>query len=180
MSDCASVGRSPSTDDADTPATPMIGVEPQYSDCVIKCESGSLYYTTKATMVGCSPVFRDMVECCGPEASSYEVHECHEPTVQLQTRSRSEMIEIPMPDPEEEIMTLIELFHQPDRFLGSVVPAMTKEGTAKILQLIPIAHKYDIQGKSISRMTLVGVGCARQSRLTRRSTVVPGSYTSIC
>jgi hypothetical protein len=142
----SAIGSQPQSSHSDTPATP-IGVDPRYSDCVLKCVSGSLYYTTKASMAGCSPIFKDLVECCGPEPTSSKVEECHKRGSKLQTCTRSDMMEIPMPDPEEEVKASVELLHQPDRFLGSVVPNVTKKGAANMLQLGPIAHKYHIQGK---------------------------------
>jgi hypothetical protein len=57
-------------------------------------------------------------------------------------------MEIPLDDPEEQIQALVEHLHQPERFLGSVLPTVSMEGTAKIVNLAPIAFKYDIQGNS--------------------------------
>jgi hypothetical protein len=58
-----------------TPAPLPIGVNPVFSDCVIKRNTGTLYYTSRAAMVSCSPVFRGLVECCSPHPSSAEVGE---------------------------------------------------------------------------------------------------------
>lgn len=59
------------------------------------------------------------------------------------------MMVIPLDDPEEEIEALMEHFHQPDRWLESLMPTATKEGTAKVLRLAAIAFKYNVQGISL-------------------------------
>ncbi len=90
--------------------------------------------------MGCSPVFRDLIECC------YQM-----PTLdgskQLDSRnSRSDVLEMPLEDPDEEIAALVEHLHRPERFLESAVPILTKEGSDRILILAPMAFKYDMEG----------------------------------
>jgi hypothetical protein len=130
------------TGSSDDPAAPLpVGLDPMYSDCVVKTSSGTLYHTSLGTIVSCSPVFRDLIASCGQQSTSDEVGEDQEPASKKQKLPTKRVLEIPLPDPEDQIKTLVEHLHQPDRFLGSVVPIVTKEGAAKILQLTPIAFK---------------------------------------
>jgi hypothetical protein len=133
-------------DGSDTGAVPLIGIEPSLSDCVIKNASGSSYYTLAGSLAGCSPVLRDLVQCCGQEPSTDKMGDDPNPSMITESFSGRRVLEIPVQDPDEEVIALIELLHQPDRFLLSVVPTMTQEGATRILNLTPIAFKYDMQG----------------------------------
>jgi hypothetical protein len=133
---------------SDGQAVPLpIGLDPEYSDCVIKASSGKVYHTSLGVIVSCSPVFRDLVHSCGKQSSSDEVGEVQGSGKKRKPSRTKAVLEIPLPDPEQQIKTLVEHLHQPDRFFASVVPNVTKKGAAKILQLAPIAFKYDMQGK---------------------------------
>jgi hypothetical protein len=122
-----------------------VGIDPLYSNCVIKFKSGSKFYTFIGAVVACSPVFRDLVECCGAQPSA-EDGDGQGSSSAAQTSNTKEMFEIPLEDPDDEINALVEYLHQPDRILRSVVPTVTKEGAVSILHLAPIAFKYDMQG----------------------------------
>jgi hypothetical protein len=141
---------------SDGPAAPLplqVGIDPLYSDCVIKTSSGLLYYTLTGVLISSSPVFKDLVHCCGQVPSSDEVGQEHDSSSTAQKSPNKHLIEIPLPDPEEQIKTLVEHLHQPYRFLGSIVPVVTKEGAAKVLHLAPIAFKYNMQGDMNSLLT---------------------------
>jgi hypothetical protein len=132
---------------SDGPAGPLpIGLDPEYSDCVIKASSVTAYCTSVGVMVSCSPVFRDLVQCCGKKSTSDEVGEVQSSGTKRKTSAQRDALYITLPDPEAQIRTLVEHLHQPDRFFASVVPIVTKEGGDKIRQLAPIAFKYDMQG----------------------------------
>jgi hypothetical protein len=73
------------------------------------------------------------------------------------------VLEIPLDDPEEEVRALVEHLHQPDRFLESVIPEVTKEGAARIIQLTPIAFKYDMQGEKCHMHLGAWSGCKSSS-----------------
>jgi hypothetical protein len=124
----------------------LVGLEPAYSDCVIKSRSGSVHYTCTGALVACSPVFQGLVDVCGKKLSLDELGQNRNSGSDTQQTPRK-VLEIPLDEPEEEIETLVEHLHQPDRFLVSVVPEVTEEGAARILHLAPIAFKYDMQGK---------------------------------
>lgn len=122
-----------------------------YSDCLIKSKKGVLYYTTKAAIAGCSEELRVLVQDCIPTATSHAKEEA-----KFKSWARTsedsitmEVLEVPLPDPDEQIKALVEHLHRPDLFLVSVAPNVTKEGAVKISHLVPIAHKYNIQGNSI-------------------------------
>jgi hypothetical protein len=90
------------------------------------------------TVVGCSTVLRDLVDSCeGPQdASSDKVND-----MKMSSKgnlSALKYLEIPLNDTEDEVKTLMEHLHHPDRFWDAVAPVMTKEGVAKILHLLPI------------------------------------------
>jgi hypothetical protein len=160
------VGSSHAPDPVDPPP---VGVDPLYSDCVIRSTSGKVYYTLTGALATCSPVFRGLVDCCvrkqilqkdedsvdTPQKfpvrnvlknSLHVVEEDASAADNSQSLSSRNVLEVPLEDPDEEIEALVEQLHQPERFLGLTVPVVTKEGTARILHLGPIAFKYDIQG----------------------------------
>lgn len=127
----------------------QIGIDPLHSDCVFKTKSGSSYHTSKAVLATASPFFKDLVESCEQTASLDAVGQDHVSDPCSQTLNKGKIFEIPLEDDaEEEIIALVEHLHQPDRFWGSLVPVVTKEGATKLLKLAPIAFKYDIQGNS--------------------------------
>jgi hypothetical protein len=138
-----------SRDGPDTADALPIGIDPLLSSCVIKTKSGSKYYSSLGVLATCSPVFKGLVECCGQNQPSDGVaqQQCRD-SKSLSSTPRAVM-EIPLDDPEEQIKELVEHLHQPERFLGSVIPIVTEEGTTRILNLAPIAFKYDIQGTSV-------------------------------
>jgi hypothetical protein len=125
---------------------PLIGIDPLYSDCALKSSSGSLYYTFSGTLAACSPVFKGQIECCGRKPSSDESGEDANSAHNVQRSKTTNILIIPLVDVDEEITTLLEHLHQPHRFLDSVVPVVTKQGADRILNLAPIAFKYDIAG----------------------------------
>ncbi len=129
---------------------PPLGVDPKRSDCVIRTKSGSLYYTFSGSLAACSPVFRDLVECCEQNPLSGDIAEdIGSPSAKRQRYSTSNLLEIPLDDPDQEVEALVEHLHQPDRFLLAVVPTVTKEGAVRIAHLTPIASKYDMQGNTL-------------------------------
>jgi hypothetical protein len=133
-------------DDLGRAGPAAIGVDPLYSDCAIRATSGTLYYTSRAVMVTCSPVFRGLIDCCAPKTPMDKGGKRRGPAVAGHESSGTTVMEIPLDDPEEQIATLVEHLHQPERFLASVVPVITLEGAASILRLTQIAFKYDMQG----------------------------------
>lgn len=127
-------------------APPAVGIDPEFSDCVIKAESGRLFYTSRGFLATFSPVFRGLVECCGQRQPSNKTEQPSKLTSEDEDSNPHKQLVIPLEDPEEEVATLVEHLHQPERFLQSVVPVVTKEGVARVLLLAPIAFKYDMQG----------------------------------
>jgi hypothetical protein len=100
--------------------------------------------------MSCSQFFRDLVQSCGKQPSSDDLGQDQGSASETQTSKAKDLLEIPLPDEEEEIKALVEHLHQPDQFLGSIVPVMTKEGAAKVQNLAPVAFKYNKQGYFIS------------------------------
>jgi hypothetical protein len=94
-------------------------------------------------MMAWSPVFRDLVECC-PQKPTLD-----ESSHLGSGDSRPNVLEVPLDDPEDEIASLVEHVHRPERFWESVVPVVTKEGSDRILLLASTAFKYDMQGTLI-------------------------------
>jgi hypothetical protein len=124
---------------------PPAGIDPLYSDCVIKSKSGCKFYTFTGAMVGCSPVFRDLVKgSVGKPSAEDGDHEGLAPQ-----SATKDMVGLMLDDTDEGITALVEYLHQPEKILGSVLPTVTKEGAVSILHLAPIAFKYDIQGNSL-------------------------------
>lgn len=148
-----------------TIAPAAIGIDPDFSDCVIKAKSGTFYYTSKGVMATCSPIFRGLVECCDQSQSVNKNETPLSPGSENEELNAKYSLEIPLEDRDEEIATLVEHLHQPHRFWQSVVPNVTKEGAARILLLTPIAFKYDIEGRSASSFTAYEL-------LVRRTSIV--------
>jgi hypothetical protein len=124
-----------------------IGVVPSTASCVLRTKSGKMYYTSTEVLVTCSSVFKDLVECCD------EGEQDRDPGPGKITNNPRRKLEVPLEDSDEEIETLVEHLHQPDRFITSVVPSLTKEGAAKIINLAAIASKYDMQGNIICHVS---------------------------
>jgi hypothetical protein len=135
-----------SADAPGTAAPEPVGADPRYSNFVIKSPSGSCYYTLTGLVVGCSPVFRDLVECCDGKGTSDDGAEIYSAASGTSDRK---VMEMQIQNPEEEIEALVEHLHQPERFWSSVVPSVTKEGAKRILRLTPIASKYDMEGANL-------------------------------
>jgi hypothetical protein len=91
-------------------------------------------------------VFRDLVECCGQKPASDSDKQSRRSASENKEDDTRKVLELPLEDRKEEVASLVEYLHQPERFLESVVPIVTKEGTDRVLLLAPIAFKYDMQG----------------------------------
>jgi hypothetical protein len=140
-----------------TAAPPFIGIDPLYSDCVIKARSGKSYYTSKGALATCSSVFRDLVECCGQGPSLGNLTRPNSSNSETEGVNAKKHLEIPLEDREEEVAMLVEHVHQPERFLLSVCPVLTQKGAARILLLTPMAFKYNMQGNHRAQLLLVSL-----------------------
>jgi hypothetical protein len=125
--------------DAQDTANP-ISFDPLTARYVLRSKSGKIYYTSTEVLVTCSPIFRDLVECCD------EVEHVRGRGLGNRSPPARKKLEIHLEDSDDEIETLLEHLHHTDTFITSVVP-VTTEGAAKIVHLAAIAFKYDMQGK---------------------------------
>lgn len=98
-------------------------------DCVVVGSSGKTFQASKALLAAKSKVFKDLLS-----------------KVPANGKTPADPVTLQLDDDDQEIQALLENFHQPDRFLKSIIPELSKEGVQNLKSLTIIATKYGLKG----------------------------------